>query len=276
MSVGKVVGHVVGQAARGIADAESIRREKNVGWWWFTRVLMALVLVVGWIFILWQNKFHVDPPVVVICLGYLAVVLALGNLWRVGAATVAQDALIDDGWARPVGERGELEREKKTLLKSIKEAEFDREMGKLSKVDADDLIGMYRTRAIEVIKELDRMDASAAAQTETPRQAIERELAARIAIEQEQAKGRKKKKQKTANARAAAAKAALEPVATPAPVTTPTPVVAAAPAPDEGADDDDGDNDDDEHADDDAPPIATDVAAVTEPDTSKTSTEASS
>jgi hypothetical protein len=114
-------------------------------------------LVLGWVFILWSNKFHVTAPVVIVCLGYLCVVALVLNLWRTGAAAVASDDALDgDAWGRPIGAIGELEKEKKTLLKAIKEAEFDLAMGKLSKRDADSLINQYRSRAIDVIKELDR------------------------------------------------------------------------------------------------------------------------
>jgi hypothetical protein len=158
---------------------------------WIWRIIMGVTLVLGWIFILWQNKFYVDVPVVVVALGYLAVVLAIRNLWRVGAATVAPEDRSEEAWSRPFGERGELEKEKRTLLKSIKEAEFDQAMGKLSKPDAEQLIQMYRARAIEVIKELERLDAGDA---ETPRQRIEREVAARLAIAQGKDQAQKKAK----------------------------------------------------------------------------------
>ena len=73
---------------------------------------------------------------VVLCLGYLAVVASVYSLWRTGArGSRRRRGLVEAGPARA---RGELEREKKTLLKAIKEAEFDRDMGKLSKADADD------------------------------------------------------------------------------------------------------------------------------------------
>lgn len=163
---------------------------------WVWRGITGLTLVLGWFFIFWQNRFHIDPPVVVVSLGYLAVVLAVTNLWRVGAAAVSPEDTSAEAWSRPFGERGELEREKRTLLRSIKEAEFDQAMGKLSKADADELIRMYRARAIDIIKELDRLDAGHA---ESPRQAIERELAARLAIEEEKAKATKGKKGKKGN-----------------------------------------------------------------------------
>jgi hypothetical protein len=98
------------------------------------------------------------------------------NMWRVGAAAVAPDNAGEDAWARPIGARGELEKEKKTLLKAIKEAEFDLEMGKLSKADADEMIKTYRGRAIEVIKELERFEGGEA---EGPREQIKREVQAR-------------------------------------------------------------------------------------------------
>ncbi len=198
-----LLGHLIGVGARAIADGEAEKRAQNAAWWWLSRGVFAVVLLVGWLFILWQNKFHIDAPVVVICLGYLAVILTVTNLWRVGAAAVAPEHAGEEAWSRPLGERGELEKEKRTLLKAIKEAEFDQAMGKLSKSDAEDLIRMYRTRAIELIKELDRLDAGLAG---TPRERIEREVAARVAIEVE--KEKMKARQKATDAKGAAAKPA--------------------------------------------------------------------
>jgi len=102
---------------------------------WMWRGVAAGVLLLGWLFILWQNKFHITVPVVIIGLGYLAVVAMVANLWRVGASAVAPEDNSPDAWSRPIGPRGELEKEKKTLLKAIKEAEFDQLMGKLSKTE---------------------------------------------------------------------------------------------------------------------------------------------
>jgi hypothetical protein len=144
-------------------------------------------LVIGWVFIAWQNHFHITAPLVFVCLGYLAVVATVYNLWRTGAAAVASSE--DDGdstWAKPAGALGELEREKRTLLKAIKEAEFDHQMGKLSQRDVDDMIRTYRARAIEVIKEIDRLGHGAAGST---REQIMREVRARLELE---AKSQKK------------------------------------------------------------------------------------
>jgi hypothetical protein len=168
---------------------------------WVVRGIFVAVLFIGWIFIGWQNKFHVTAPVVFVGLGYLAVISTVYNLWRTGAAAVAPDDEGEAAWTRPAGKHGELEKEKRTLLKAIKEAEFDHEMGKLSKADADDLIRMYRARAIEVIKELDRPEARAevgseARQVGSVRERIDREVKARLELVDKKPSAKKGKQAK--------------------------------------------------------------------------------
>ncbi|HMG55073.1 MAG TPA: hypothetical protein VK601_16365 [Kofleriaceae bacterium] len=148
---------------------------------WVRRGAAIAALVIGWVFIAWQNQFHISAPVVFVCLGYLAVIATIYNLWRTGAAAVdsGEDGT-DSTWAKPVGALGELEREKRTLLKAIKEAEFDHQMGKLSQRDADEMIRGYRVRAIEVIKEIDRLGLGTAGSV---REQILREVRARVQLE---------------------------------------------------------------------------------------------
>jgi hypothetical protein len=159
---------------------------------WMWRGVIAFTLLLGWVFILIHNNFHLAVPTVMMALGYFAVVMTVATLWRVGAAAVEP---IDDSpeqWARPIGPRAELDKEKKTLLKAIKEAEFDQAMGKLSKADAEDLIKTYRARAIEIIKQLDALDSGHAA---GPRDQIQREVQARLALDDRPKKGKKPDKQ---------------------------------------------------------------------------------
>ena len=70
--------------------------------------------------------------------------------------------------------RAGLEREKMLVLRSIKELEFDRAMGKMSAADFDEMAGRLRARALALMKQLDAPD-------ETYRSAIERELQTRAA-----------------------------------------------------------------------------------------------
>src|SRR5262245_62041167 len=163
-----------GEAAR---TSDSAQRSMR----WIWRGVALAALLIGWLFIAWQNRFHITAPLVFVCLGYLAVIATIFNLWRTGAAAVdeSEDG-VDSTWAKPAGALGELEREKRTLLKAIKEAEFDHQMGKLSKRDADDMIRIYRARAIEVIKDIERLGHGAA---DSKREQIMREVRARIELE---------------------------------------------------------------------------------------------
>ena len=154
--------------------------DKRMRWIRFGGI--SFVLVLGWLFIGWHNRFHITPPLVFVGLGYLAVVLTTYNLWRTGAAAVAPNDE-DDGdasWGKPTGALGELDREKRTMLKAIKEAEFDLAMGKLSQADAHQMISMYRARAIEVMKEIEQLEIGAAGSV---RERIMREVKARVALD---------------------------------------------------------------------------------------------
>jgi hypothetical protein len=66
-----------------------------------------------------------------------------------------------------------LEREKTLVLRSIKDLEFDRAMGKLADVDFEDMSERLRARALGLMRQLDASHAA-------PRERIERELADRL------------------------------------------------------------------------------------------------
>ena len=70
----------------------------------------------------------------------------------------------------------DLEREKETLLRGIKEIELDVALGKLDPDEADGLTAPLRRRAISTLKELDLARSSRALTVE---EQIERELARR-------------------------------------------------------------------------------------------------
>jgi hypothetical protein len=98
--------------------------------------------------------------------------LAALCFYRMLAPLVAPHADLD---RQPLSERArlELEREKALTLRSIKELEFDRAMGKVSPQDFDEMAGRLRSRAVGIMKQLD-------AGTSAYRAIIEKELAARI------------------------------------------------------------------------------------------------
>jgi hypothetical protein len=76
--------------------------------------------------------------------------------------------------SEPLGRRSRaaLEREKTLVLRSIKELEFDRAMGKVAEADFNEMAARLRARAIALMKQLDAGTSY--------RDMIERDLAARV------------------------------------------------------------------------------------------------
>ena len=182
---------------------------------WVWRGSALAVLLIGWLFIFFHNNMHITPPVVFIGLGYLAGVSTIYALFKTGATAVAtnEEDAGEITWGSPVGARAELERQKKMLLKAIKEAEFDHLMGKLSKRDVDEMVRNYRLRAIDVIKQLE----DSGAQGGTVREQIQREVRARLQVDEARQKiervlhaelGTRKNKKRAAEAARTAALAA--------------------------------------------------------------------
>jgi hypothetical protein len=99
---------------------------------------------------------------------------AAAGFYRMLAPLAVEDA--EELFREPLTDRSRvtLEREKALVLRSIKELEFDRAMGKLSDKDFEEMGGRLRARAISLIRQLD-------AGGEGYRELIERELKARVA-----------------------------------------------------------------------------------------------
>jgi len=69
--------------------------------------------------------------------------------------------------------RAAIEREKNMVLRSIKELEFDRAMGKVAEGDYEEMAGRLRSRAVRLLDQLDKSGSGY-------REIIERELASRL------------------------------------------------------------------------------------------------
>ena len=94
------------------------------------------------------------------------------GVYRMLAPLAASDSELA---SEPISERlrADLEREKQLVLRSIKELEFDRAMGKVSPGDFEEMVGRLRARAIGIMKQLDQGGSAY-------RAVIEKELAARV------------------------------------------------------------------------------------------------
>lgn len=87
-------------------------------------------------------------------LGWLGVLAALAYVgWPLVQARLGSDTA-EPEMLPP------LERQKREALAAIKEAEFDRAMGKLSDEDFAALTARYRAQAMEAIAQLDRLRTS--------------------------------------------------------------------------------------------------------------------
>jgi hypothetical protein len=98
---------------------------------------------------------------------------AAGALYRTLAPFVRNDVEGRADTRLTEGMHAVLEREKMLVLRSIKELEFDRAMGKVSPKDFDEMAGRLRARALSLMRQLDTAG-------DGYRELIERELEARM------------------------------------------------------------------------------------------------
>jgi hypothetical protein len=98
---------------------------------------------------------------------------AAAAFYRTLAPLASEDA---EAFGAPLTDRARaaLEREKALALRSLKELEFDRAMGKLSTHDFEEMSSRLRSRALTLMKQLDEGESGY-------RGVIERELSARLA-----------------------------------------------------------------------------------------------
>ena len=142
--------------------------------YWGLFVKLGL-LFPGWFLVLAANRWHLGVPTVALMVGWFCIVWTSWYLWAAASHSKSSD---DDEFFRPLGRREQLLDEKKSLLKAIKEIEFDREMRKMSPQDAKQLTQYYRARAIEVIKMLETQGDPSSVEAQ-----IDGEVHARLKVE---------------------------------------------------------------------------------------------
>ena len=136
---------------------------------WHFFVLASILLATVAVILTRQSS---PENLILISLTIAAAGAAAGAFYRMLAPLTAPVVLRT---GEPVSERtrAALEREKMLVLRTIKELEFDRSMGKLSTKDFDEMSGRLRARALSLMKQLD-MDATGY------RAVIEQELSTRV------------------------------------------------------------------------------------------------
>ncbi|MBK9069641.1 MAG: hypothetical protein IPL79_01330 [Myxococcales bacterium] len=129
------------------------------GAWSYRRYATLGALALGWVFVLAQHNFRFTPSAVMLGLAWLCLVWSIQTVWAM--ADAAASPTDRASWWRHKTPKQELKLQKASLLRALKEIEFDRDTGKLSAQDAESLAATYRQDAIEVMRQLDALDASA-------------------------------------------------------------------------------------------------------------------
>ncbi|MBI4511392.1 MAG: hypothetical protein HY698_17295 [Deltaproteobacteria bacterium] len=127
--------------------------------------------------VLWYYRLQPSPAAAFLVLGWACILVCGFLLWRAAQVLVSsgqESTLPQSREAIDDRRREELEREKKLLLKAIKEIEFDHDMGKVSDEDAHASTARYRARAVQILKMLEEEPNDYQA-------VVEKELAKRMA-----------------------------------------------------------------------------------------------
>jgi ribosomal protein L40E len=133
-------------------------------------VLASLMAATGAVIVSRQST---PEHLVLISVTIGAAGLATAGFYRMLAPLVTDPA---ESVNEPLSERARavIDREKALTLRSLKDLEFDRSMGKMSQADFDEMTTRLRARALSLMKQLDEDGTGY-------RSMIERELNARLA-----------------------------------------------------------------------------------------------
>lgn len=120
--------------------------------WQFFLVLGFIAATVA----VWREPVYTRPEqLVVLSLACIAAAVVAVAAHRTLLPLVAPERVVGDA-RRSQRVLTALEREKRLVLRSIKELEFDRAMGKVSDVDFDEMSGRLRDRAVRLMQRIEQ------------------------------------------------------------------------------------------------------------------------
>ncbi len=105
-----------------------------------------------------EPRFTRPEHLVLLSLGVIAAAVAAAALHRTLLPLVSPERIVGDA-SRSARQRLALEREKRLVLRSIKELEFDKAMGKVAAADFDDMAGRLRQRAVGLMQRIELGEA---------------------------------------------------------------------------------------------------------------------
>ena len=121
-------------------------------------VFLFCVLVGAGVGVYGYTSSHAVVSSVFLGIAAFTLIAVVGFLLSAAAALADEREIVEN--VQVTGRRKkELEREKASLLKALKELEFDHEMGKVSDADFREIGGQYRARAMRVLRQLDEQGA---------------------------------------------------------------------------------------------------------------------
>ena len=101
-----------------------------------------------------EPRFTRPEHLVLLSMGIVAAAIAAAAMHRTLLPLVSPEQILGDS-RRSARQRQALEREKRLVLRSIKELEFDRAMGKVEEPDFDDMVGRLRQRAVGLMQRIE-------------------------------------------------------------------------------------------------------------------------
>lgn len=103
----------------------------------------------------WREPTYTRPEqLVVLSLACVAAALVAIGVHRMLLPLVSPERIVGDA-RRSQRALVALEREKRLVLRSIKELEFDRAMGKVADADFEEMVGRLRDRALRLMQRID-------------------------------------------------------------------------------------------------------------------------
>jgi hypothetical protein len=105
-----------------------------------------------------EPRFTRPEHLVLLSLGVVAAAVAAVAMHRTLLPLVSPEQIVGDS-RRSTRHLIALEREKRLVLRSIKELEFDKAMGKVADADFDEMVGRLRQRAVGLMQRIDLGEA---------------------------------------------------------------------------------------------------------------------
>lgn len=123
---------------------------------WQFFVVLGLV---GATIAVWREPRFTRPEhLILLSLAMVLAAVAAGAFYRTLLPLYSPERIVGDS-RRAARQREALEREKRLVLRSIKELEFDRAMGKVADADFEEMVTRLRQRAVGLMQRIEAADA---------------------------------------------------------------------------------------------------------------------